>query len=106
MEKYVGHTYWKPFVEIVSSRGCPSACTFCYEWDQYDPRHPNDFLKWRAKSPERVIEELDLLHKKFGVKVVVIQDDNFNVNPERVKKFCELKIKSKNLGVLFIQKVQ
>lgn len=96
MEKYVGHTYWKPFVEIVSSRGCPSACTFCYEWDQYDPRHPNDFLKWRAKSPKRVIEELDLLHNKFGVKVVVIQDDNFNVNPERVKEFCELKIKSNN----------
>ena len=27
MEKYVGHTYWKPFVEMVTSRGCPSACT-------------------------------------------------------------------------------
>ncbi|MFC1703692.1 B12-binding domain-containing radical SAM protein [Candidatus Omnitrophota bacterium] len=96
MEKYVGHTYWKPFVEIVTSRGCPSACTFCYEWDQYDPRHPNDFLKWRAKSPKRVIDELDLLHEKFGVKVVVIQDDNFNVNPARVKEFCDLKIAHKN----------
>ncbi|MBN2482925.1 MAG: radical SAM protein [Candidatus Omnitrophica bacterium] len=91
MDKYVGHTHWKPFVEMVTSRGCPSACTFCYEWDQYDPRHPEDFLKWRAKSPERVIEELELLHHKFGTKVVVIQDDNFNVNPERVKKFCDLK---------------
>lgn len=92
MDRYVGHTYWKPFVEMVTSRGCPSACTFCYEWDQYDPRSPNDFLTWRSKSPERVIEELELLHKKYGVKVVVIQDDNFNVNPERVKRFCELKI--------------
>ncbi len=91
MDKYVGHTHWKPFVDMVTSRGCPSACTFCYEWDQYDPRNPSDFLKWRAKSPERVMEELDLLHKKYGVKVVVLQDDNFNTNPERVKKFCELK---------------
>ncbi len=96
MERYVGHTYWKPFVDMVTSRGCPSACTFCYEWDQYDPRSPSDFLKWRAKSPERVMEELDLLHKKYGVKVVVIQDDNFNVNPERVKKFCEIKKASGN----------
>lgn len=92
MDKYVGHTHWKPFVEMVTSRGCPSACTFCYEWDQYDPRSPSDFLKWRAKSPERVIEEMELLHKKYGVKVVVVQDDNFNVNPERVKRFCELKL--------------
>ena len=96
MDKYVGHTHWKPFVDMVTSRGCPSACTFCYEWDQYDPRSPSDFLKWRAKSPERVMEELNLLHKKYGVKVVVIQDDNFNVNPDRVKKFCELKKKSNN----------
>ncbi|MFH1771617.1 MAG: radical SAM protein [Candidatus Omnitrophota bacterium] len=92
MDRYVGHTHWKPFVEVVSSRGCPSACTFCYEWDQYDPRSPQDFLKWRAKSPKRVIEELELLHKKFGVKVVVIQDDNFNVDPKRVEEFCNLKL--------------
>lgn len=96
MDKYVGHTYWKPFVDMVTSRGCPSACTFCYEWDQFDPRSPSDFLKWRAKSPERVMEELNLLHRKYGVKVVVIQDDNFNVDPERVRKFCELKKASNN----------
>jgi len=101
MDKYVGHTYWKPFVDMVSSRGCPSACTFCYEWDQYDPRSPNDFLKWRAKSPKRVIEELELLYKKYGVQVVVIQDDNFNVNPKRVKEFCELKLK-KNIPVKWV----
>ena len=96
MDRYVGHTYWKPFVEIVSSRGCPSACTFCYEWDQYDPRSPNDFLTWRAKSPERVIEELELLYKKYGVKVVVLQEDNFNVDPKRVEKFCRLKLEKEN----------
>jgi len=96
MDKYVGHTYWKPFVDMVTSRGCPSACTFCYEWDQFDPRSPSDFLKWRAKSPERVMEELNLLHKKYGVKVVVIQDDNFNVDPKRVQKFCELKKAANN----------
>ena len=96
MDRYVGHTYWKPFVEMMTSRGCPSACTFCYEWDQYDPRHPEDFLKWRSKSAERVIEELELLHHKFGVKVVVIQDDNFNVSPQRVEKFCRMKLEKEN----------
>ena len=101
MDKYVGHTYWKPFVDMVTSRGCPSACTFCYEWDQFDPRSPSDFLKWRAKSPERVIEEMKLLEDKYGVKVVVIQDDNFIVDPERVKKFCELK-KKNNIKIKWV----
>ncbi|MCM8795206.1 MAG: B12-binding domain-containing radical SAM protein [Candidatus Omnitrophica bacterium] len=96
MDKYVGHTHWKPFVDMITSRGCPSACTFCYEWDQFDPRSPSDFLKWRAKSAQRVIEELELLHKKYGIKVVVIQDDNFNVDPQRVKRFCELKLEKNN----------
>lgn len=91
MDKYVGHTHWKPFVEMVTSRGCPSACTFCYEWCQYDPRSPEDFLTWRAKSPKRVIEEMSLLYKKYGVNVVTIQDDNFNVYPDRVEEFCNLK---------------
>lgn len=100
MEKYVGHTFWKPFVEMITSRGCPSACTFCYEWDQYDPRSPNDFLTWRAKSPERVIEELQLLHK-MGTKVVVIQDDNFNVDAKRVERFCQLK-KEKNNPIKWV----
>jgi len=101
MDRYVGHTHWKPFVEMVTSRGCPSACTFCYEWDQYDPRHPEDFLKWRAKSPERVIAELEFLHTKFGTKVVVIQDDNFNVDPVRVERFCNLK-KEKNIPIKWV----
>jgi len=93
MEKYVGHTHWKPFMEIVTSRGCPHACTFCYEWSEHDPRALNQFNKWRAKSAKRVVDEVELLEKKFGVKVVVIQEDNFNVNGTRAREFCEEKIK-------------
>ena len=36
------------------------------------------------------------MHRKYGVKVVVIQDDNFNVDPASVQKFCELKKASNN----------
>ncbi|MFH1045572.1 MAG: radical SAM protein [Candidatus Omnitrophota bacterium] len=93
MDKYVGHTYWKPFMEIVTSRGCPHACTFCYEWSEHDPRALNQFTKWRAKSAKRVVDEVELLEKKFGVKVIVIQEDNFNVDGIRARQFCEEKIK-------------
>ncbi len=93
MDKYVGHTYWKPFVEIVTSRGCTHGCTFCYEWSEHDPRALKHFNRWRAKSAGKVIEEVELLEKRFGVKVIVIQEDNFNLNPKRVREFCKEKIK-------------
>jgi radical SAM superfamily enzyme YgiQ (UPF0313 family) len=93
MDKYVGHTYWKPFVEIVTSRGCTHGCTFCYEWSEHDPRGIKNFNRWRAKSARRVVDEVELLEKKFGVKVMVVQEDNFNINGRRVREFCEEKIK-------------
>lgn len=93
MDKYVGHTYWKPFVEIVTSRGCTHGCTFCYEWSEHDPRGIKNFNRWRAKSAKRVVDEVELLEKKFGTKVMVIQEDNFNINGKRVREFCEEKIK-------------
>jgi anaerobic magnesium-protoporphyrin IX monomethyl ester cyclase len=89
MEKYVNHTYWTNFCELFTSRGCPGGCSFCYEWSQYDPRYPKDFVSWRSHSAPRIVDELQLLTKKFGVKTVVFQDDAFNVNPEMVKGVCE-----------------
>ncbi|MHC4200242.1 MAG: B12-binding domain-containing radical SAM protein, partial [Planctomycetota bacterium] len=42
---------------------------------------------------KRVVDEFELLEKKCGVKVVVIQEDNFNVNGTRAREFCEEKLK-------------
>jgi len=85
MDRYVGHTYWNNFCELMTSRGCPGGCSFCYEWSQYDPRFPKDFVSWRSHSPKRVVDELELLTKKFGVKTVVFQDDAFNVKKDMVE---------------------
>ena len=88
MERYVGHTSWKHFSELYTSRGCPGGCSFCYEWSQYDPRSPKDFTSWRGHSGKRVADELELLQKKFGVETVVFQDDAFNVSTELVEDIC------------------
>jgi radical SAM superfamily enzyme YgiQ (UPF0313 family) len=93
MDRYVGHTFWKPFAEIVTSRGCTHGCTFCYEWSEHDPRSLKNFKRWRAKSAKKVVDEIESLERKFGTKVVVIQEDNFNLNPARVREFCEEKIR-------------
>lgn len=88
MEKYVAHTYWTNFCELFTSRGCPGGCSFCYEWSQYDPRSSKDFVSWRSHSAGRIVQELEDLTKKFGVKTVVFQDDAFNVNYDMVKDVC------------------
>lgn len=93
MSEYVGHTHWKPFVELFTSRGCPGGCSFCYQWSQYDPRSPKDFTSWRSHSGKRVAEELELLSKKYGVKMVMLQDDAFNVRREMVEETCNEIIK-------------
>lgn len=101
MEKYVNHTYWTNFVELFTSRGCPGGCSFCYEWSQYDPRYPKDFVSWRSHSAPRILEELEILTKKFGVKTAVFQDDAFNVNPQMVRDVCQ-GILDKNISLNWV----
>ncbi|MCK5256529.1 MAG: radical SAM protein [Deltaproteobacteria bacterium] len=88
MDKYVGHTYWENYCEIFTSRGCPGGCSFCYEWSMYDPRFPKDFTSWRCRSAKQVVDELELLTKRFGVKTVVFLDDAFNVSTQLVEETC------------------
>lgn len=97
MDKYVGHTYWKPFAELMTSRGCPGKCHFCYEWALYDSRSAaKDFTSWRGLKGTRIVDELDILEKQYGITTVVFQDDAFNSDTEAMIEFCEEKIKRGN----------
>ncbi|OHD65934.1 MAG: hypothetical protein A2096_16750, partial [Spirochaetes bacterium GWF1_41_5] len=65
----------KPAVNIITSRGCPYACHFCYK---------GTFgISWRPRSPENVLAEWEQLVHKFGVRELSIQDDCFNMNTKR-----------------------
>lgn len=77
----------KPVVNMVTSRGCPFGCYFCYK---------GTFGKtWRARSPENVIKEWEYLIKSLNVKEIAIQDDVFNIDINRAKKIMGLIIKKK-----------
>ena len=66
-------------VHLQTSRGCPSRCGFCYNTG-FNQR------KWRGKSPERVVDEMQYLLRRFPhVKIVDPVDDNFFVNRKRVE---------------------
>ena len=97
MTKYVGHTYWKPFAELMTSRGCPGKCHFCYEWALYDSRTAaKDFTSWRGLSGKRIVDELEILEKEYGITTVVFQDDAFNTDTQAMIEFCEEKLRRGN----------
>jgi anaerobic magnesium-protoporphyrin IX monomethyl ester cyclase len=89
MDVYVGHTYWKHYSETWNSRGCPAACTFCYEWGQYDPRGNQDLKNYRFRSGKKVVDEMELLYDKFGTRAIVMMDDTYNVSRKRMEETIE-----------------
>lgn len=80
---------------IHHSRGCPSACDFCAFWinmaDHKKGPNGEDVLvaRWRTKSVEKTIEEIEYLQHAFGKSYFVFVDDTFNVDPKWCDAFAE-----------------
>ncbi len=79
---------WLPYE---SSRGCPSHCTFCINVVA-------DNTRYRKKSAEKVISEIEYIVKRYNLTHLKIIDDNFFVDIRRVREICEGIIK-KNLNI-------
>lgn len=94
MDHYRGFTYIQPYAEPITSRGCPELCKFCWVWSKFDPRQAGkDMSVWRARSGKKVAEELEILQKKYNVKVSFFFDENFNVDRQRLIDLCNEIIK-------------
>jgi anaerobic magnesium-protoporphyrin IX monomethyl ester cyclase len=78
------------FQHVVSSRGCPSDCTFCGS-----PRFWG--RRVRFHSPEYFVQQLEQLHQK-GVSFFYISDDTFTMREDRVIEICRM-IVEKNLRI-------
>jgi radical SAM superfamily enzyme YgiQ (UPF0313 family) len=90
MDRYTGFTYIQPYVEPITSRGCPELCKFCWVWGKFDPRQAGkDMSMWRARSGRKVAEELEILERRYGVKVAFFFDENFNVDRGRLVELCQ-----------------
>ncbi len=76
-----------PEVQIFTGRGCMARCNFCV-YPQTMHGH-----QYRLRSPENVVEEFQYIADNFpDVKEVVIEDDTFTTDKERVRKICRLLI--------------
>lgn len=75
--------YWgdrQKVFHVITSRGCPFKCGFCYIASS------TDYRKWRGHSDEVVIRTIQEFRDKYGVDGVFFQDDNFAVKRKRALK--------------------
>jgi len=62
---------------IITGRGCPFRCTFCFEG-----RMGN---KYRHRSPENILREIESLVERYKRPFIVINDDTFTSDIQHTK---------------------
>ena len=83
IDKYFYIDYENPFITILSSRGCPYDCIYC-------PYPVSQGTKFRARSPQNVIEELLYEKGRFDYKMILFRDPVFSFDRKRVIELCRL----------------
>ncbi len=85
---------------IHHSRGCVSKCSFCAWWTvmadrKYDENGKAQLSpRWRSKSVDRVMEEIEELYYRYGKRSYVWVDESWNIDPRFNDEFGERMIRS------------
>ena len=66
---------------LITSRGCPWRCTYCSS-------NVTMGRKYRPLSPDYVVSEFEELYRRYGVRTVVVWDDLFTFDHDRVEEIC------------------
>ena len=75
------------FCTVQTSRGCPYSCIYCDIPALGEGR-------WRSRSPEHVLGELQQLNDQ-GYRSIYLTDDHFLINRQRIERICRGMIKRK-----------
>jgi len=80
----------RPFMTMLSSRGCPFRCGFCFK-QRVDS-------KPLFRDPEDVVGEMQFLIQRWGLREIMFYDDIFTLKKSRVYEICDL-IRSRGIKV-------
>ena len=72
----------RPMTTMITSRGCPFNCNFCSS-SQFSG------VRWRPRSVEGILDEIEILYRKHDYRAINFIDDNFTLNPDRAAKISE-----------------
>ena len=70
----------RPISNLISSRGCPYGCIYCFK---------TMGSTWRARYQKNVVDEIEWQVRELGVREICIYDDNFTMDPRRAEEICD-----------------
>lgn len=73
----------QPYASIYTTLGCPFKCGFCMI-NVF--QHSNTY---RRRTPAKVVEQVDHLHRHYGVKTIKIADEMFVLDKNHYIPVCE-----------------
>lgn len=82
-DEYKPHYFKGIEIPVITARGCPNRCVFCYQ-----PMGHNV----RVRSYQYVVEEIERDIKEYGATQIFFADDTLTIEPEyTIKLFNEIK---------------
>ncbi len=72
----------EPYLLVNAERGCPYPCNFCTA-PVYNGK------KVRTKTPARTVDEMQWVHKNFGVNHIMFWSDGFTLDKNFARETCE-----------------
>ncbi len=81
----------KSYFPILTSRGCPFPCKFCVVPSTND-------RKWRSRSAENVVNEIEFLNKTYNVTEFHLEDLNPTIQDLRMREISH-EILKRNLNI-------
>ncbi len=73
----------KETIAYHSSIGCPFSCSFCAVVPIFEAR-------WKGKSAQKIIEDIELIRSTYGGDSIEFHDNNFFVSEKRTVEFSKL----------------
>jgi radical SAM superfamily enzyme YgiQ (UPF0313 family) len=101
MDRYRAHNWHclgglerQPYAALYTTLGCPYHCSFCCIQAPFKSGEETSGVRastnsYRYWSPDTVIEQIDLLVNRYGVRNIKIADEMFVLNRRHVLGICD-----------------